>query len=110
MVQLDLSSEKNAASLALIYGIIMFKRCHEISRLQRLNTVLFSEGNASKEVIEFTWKRSLPAENYKSSIFFTYHNSISLDLVIKLIKKTNATRFILTTYRHRPMSSSGNEF
>ena len=35
---------------------------------------------------------------------------ISLDLVIKLIRKTNATRFILATFQHRPMSSSGNEF
>ena len=33
-----------------------------------------------------------------------------LVVVIKLIKKTNATRFILTTFRHHPMSSSGNEF
>ncbi|XP_068685296.1 uncharacterized protein [Montipora foliosa] len=52
MIQLDLSNGKNAASLALIYGIIMFKRCREMSRLQRLNTVLFSEGNATKELLE----------------------------------------------------------
>lgn len=50
MLQLDLNREKNTASLALIYGIVMFKRFHELSRLQRLNTVLLSDGNASKEV------------------------------------------------------------
>ena len=55
MIQLDLNREKNVAPLALIYGIIMFKRFHELSRLQRLSTVLFSEGNASKEVIQFTF-------------------------------------------------------
>ena len=55
MIQLDLNREKNIALLALFYGIIMFKRFHELSRLQRLNIVLFSEGNARKEVTEFTF-------------------------------------------------------
>ena len=50
MVQLDLDREKNTPPLALIYGIVMFKRFHELSRLQRLNTVLLSDGNASKEI------------------------------------------------------------
>ena len=50
MIQFDLDRDKTAASLVLIYGIVMFKRCHELSRLQRLNTVLLSDGNASKEV------------------------------------------------------------
>ena len=62
MIQLGLNREKNVAPLALIYGIIMFKRFHELSRLQRLNTVLFSEGNASKEVIQFTFI------NYRASV------------------------------------------
>ena len=51
IIQLDLNRDKNTAPLALIYGVMMFKRCHELSRLQRLNTVLLSDGNASKEVI-----------------------------------------------------------
>ena len=46
----------------------------------------------------------------KTKHFSNQRSILSLDLVIKLIKKTNATRFILTTFRHRPMSSSGNEF
>ena len=50
MMELDLNREKNTPALALMYGILMFKRCHELSRLQRLNTVLLSDGNASKEV------------------------------------------------------------
>ena len=40
MIQLDLNQDKNTALLALIYGVVMFKRCHELSRVQRLNTVL----------------------------------------------------------------------
>lgn len=50
MIQLDLNRDKNNAPLALIYGIVMFKRFHELSRVQRLNTVLLYSGNASKEV------------------------------------------------------------
>lgn len=50
MLQLDLNPEKNSAPLALVYGIVMFKRFHELSRIQRLNTVLLADGNASKEV------------------------------------------------------------
>ena len=50
MIQLDLSQDKNTAPLALIYGVIMFKRFQKLSRLQRLNTVLLYSGNASKEV------------------------------------------------------------
>ena len=50
MIQLDLNQDKNTAPLALIYGVVMFKRFHELSRMQRLNTVLLYGGNASKEV------------------------------------------------------------
>ena len=53
MIQLDLNQDKNTAPLALIYGVIMFKRFHELSRVQRLNTVLLYSGNASKEVSIF---------------------------------------------------------
>ena len=49
-------------------------------------------------------------QNEVMSLIIPSIHQLSLDLVIKLIKKTNATRFILTTFRHRPMSSSGNEF
>ena len=35
MIQFDLNQDKTTASLVLIYGIVMFRRCHELSRLQR---------------------------------------------------------------------------
>jgi hypothetical protein len=50
---LDCSLEnpgKKLPLLCLIYGIIMFMRCHELSRIQRINTVLLTEGQASKNV------------------------------------------------------------
>ena len=50
MMQLSLKYDKKTAPLALIYGIIMLRRCKEMSRLQRVNTVLLNDGGASQEV------------------------------------------------------------
>ena len=50
MIQFDLDWDKTTVPLVLIHGIVMFKRSHEMSRLQRLNTVLLSDGNTSEEV------------------------------------------------------------
>ena len=58
-VDTDNSPDRKAAAMALIYGIIMFSRCKEMSLIQRVNTVLLTEGNASQEVINYfkfgTW-------------------------------------------------------
>jgi hypothetical protein len=42
--------EKRNPALCLIYGIIMFLRCHELSRIQRINSVLLIQGQASVNV------------------------------------------------------------
>ena len=42
--------EKKSPAICLIYGIIMFLRCHELSRIQRINSVLLVEGQASLNV------------------------------------------------------------
>ena len=47
MFQLDLNAERNTPPLALVYGMFMSRRFHELSRIQRLNTMLLSDGNAS---------------------------------------------------------------
>ena len=44
MIQLSLNYDKKTAPLALIYGIIMLRRCKEMSRAQRVNTVLLDDG------------------------------------------------------------------
>ena len=49
MIQLSHNYDKTAP-LALIYGVIMFKRCKEMSRVQRVNTVLLNDSGASQEV------------------------------------------------------------
>ena len=50
MIQLSLNYDKKTAPLALINGIIMFRRCKEMSRVQRVNRVLLNDGGASQEV------------------------------------------------------------
>ena len=50
MLELDYNKEKNIAALALVYAVIMFKRCHELSLLQRINSVLLADSDANTEV------------------------------------------------------------
>jgi len=49
-IEYEHDTEKKQAALALIYGIIMFRRCHELSKLQRVNSVLLIEGGATLQV------------------------------------------------------------
>lgn len=48
-------------SICLCYGILMQKRNHDLSLIQRINTILLAEGNAKKQV---GWKRTLYTSNY----------------------------------------------
>ena len=45
--------EKHLSPLCLLYEVITFIRCHHLSRIQRINTVLMIEGKASGNVIYF---------------------------------------------------------
>lgn len=50
---LDCSMEslgKKLSPICLIYSIIMFIRNHELSRVQRINTVILTDGKASTNV------------------------------------------------------------
>ena len=51
-VLLDIShnSEKKEPALCLIYDIIMHLRCHELSRIQRINSILLTHGQAPVNV------------------------------------------------------------
>ena len=42
--------ERKNPAMCLIYGVIMFLRFHELSRIQRINTVLLIQGQASVNV------------------------------------------------------------
>ena len=50
---LDMSHhhDKKEPALCLIYSIIMHLRCHELSRVQRINSILLIHGQASVNVI-----------------------------------------------------------
>ncbi len=51
LLDCDLSNPgKKLPPMCLIYGIIMFLRCHELSRIQRVNTILLTEGKATTNV------------------------------------------------------------
>jgi hypothetical protein len=50
MLELSYNKEKKIAPLCLVYGVIMFKRYHEMSLLQRINTLLLSDSDANTEV------------------------------------------------------------
>ena len=42
--------EKKNPAICLIYGLMMFMRCHELSRIQHVNSVLLIQGHASVNV------------------------------------------------------------
>ena len=50
LIELSYNKEKKIAPLCLVYGVVMFKRCHELSFLQRINTVLLADSDANMEV------------------------------------------------------------
>jgi hypothetical protein len=50
LLQSDVYPQKKLPAASLIYGIIMFLRCHELSMIQRINTILLTQGNASTNV------------------------------------------------------------
>jgi hypothetical protein len=50
LVESSIYTEKKNPVICLIYGILMFLWCHELSRVQRINSVLLIEGHASVNV------------------------------------------------------------
>lgn len=50
MLDMDNNKEKKIPTLCLVYGLIMFRRFHELSLFQRINTLLLIEGNANQQV------------------------------------------------------------
>jgi hypothetical protein len=50
LVENNIHPEKKNPAACLIYGIVMFLRCHELSRIQRINSVLLIEGHAAVNV------------------------------------------------------------
>lgn len=53
MIQLGDSHEKKKAAVVLMYGIIMYTRCKDMSLIQRVNKVLLMEEQSSQEVLNY---------------------------------------------------------
>ena len=51
MMELDIFTEKKIAPLTLVNAIIMFKRCHELSCVQRINSIILADSSANTEVL-----------------------------------------------------------
>jgi hypothetical protein len=50
LLEMDIGTENKFPTMALVYGLTMFKRSREMSLLQRLNTLLLIDGDANQEV------------------------------------------------------------
>ena len=51
LLEMDVNFERKIPAMVLIYGLIMFKRFHEMSLLQRLNSLILIDGDANQEVL-----------------------------------------------------------
>ena len=50
MLKISFDRAKKIAPLCLLYGIIMFKRCKDLSCLQRIDILLLADSDANTEV------------------------------------------------------------
>ena len=50
LLEFEVNPQKKTPAICLIYAIMMFIRCHELSRIQRINSVLLLQGQASTNV------------------------------------------------------------
>ena len=50
LLESNIYPDKKKPGICLIYGIMMFLRCHELSRVQRINSMLLAQGHASVNV------------------------------------------------------------
>ena len=50
LLENNIYPDKKNPAICLIYGIMMFLRSHELSRIQRINSVLLIQGQASINV------------------------------------------------------------
>ena len=55
LLESEIFPEKKSPAICLIYGIMVFLRCDELSRIQRINSVLLAQGQASTNVSLFPY-------------------------------------------------------
>ncbi len=47
---MELDTEKKIASMTLIYAVIMSKRCHDLSYVQHINSIVLADSGTNTEV------------------------------------------------------------
>ncbi|XP_028409312.1 uncharacterized protein LOC114531912 [Dendronephthya gigantea] len=72
--------------ISLIYGIIMFVRCHHLSRIQRINTILLTEGKATKNLIDRFNKYGLCLSFSNKYVVLDDIGKHFLDRAVELVK------------------------
>ena len=55
MMDYNLNPTKKLAPICMLYGMIMFENCDELTRIQRINTVLLMQGQATTQVTTFVY-------------------------------------------------------
>ncbi|XP_028417603.1 uncharacterized protein LOC114542053 [Dendronephthya gigantea] len=94
MLELNIS-ETRIVPMTLIYGVIMFKRCHELSYFQRINSVILADSGANTEVYERFNKYGICLEKTKK---YTIQDEIGthfLDKVVEEVKAGKTFSFVL---------------
>ncbi|XP_028418118.1 uncharacterized protein LOC114543248 [Dendronephthya gigantea] len=87
-------AKKNPA-ICLIYGIVMFLRCHELSRIQRINSVLLIEGQASVNLISRLNKYGLCLEPMKKYPILEDIGKSFIDHAAELVKSGHKFVYVL---------------
>ena len=88
LLKSSISPEKKNLAICLIYGIIMFLRCHELSRIQRINSVLLTQGQASVNVSDTNIYQNLfHYQKTPSPCPFLYEWLISRQLAFLVVER-----------------------
>ncbi|XP_028412644.1 uncharacterized protein LOC114535543 [Dendronephthya gigantea] len=86
---------KKLSLICLVYGIIMFMRCHELSRVQRINTVLLTEGKASSNLFEQLNKYGFCLSISKKYVVLDDIGKHFLDHAVELLKSGRKFVFVV---------------
>ncbi|XP_028411476.1 uncharacterized protein LOC114534127 [Dendronephthya gigantea] len=77
---------KKLPPLCLVYATIMFLRCHELSRIQRINTVILVQGKATTNLIDRLNKYGVCLSSSKKYVVYDDIGKHFLDHAVELVK------------------------
>ena len=83
--------EKKNPAMCLIYGIIMFLRCHELSQIQRINSVLLIQGQATVNVSAMNTSKCAPPWQCFMKFLYTINKQL-LSLLLYMTSQVDLKR------------------